>query len=160
MKKTTPTKLSRIESLSVLSKTLLAVKTLVINLNEPDLAGEAGPYPVLEFQMRPLSDAEWAEASSILNKTAGIPPEILQKPGEPPRYNDRDPAYMERVEKGVNLQRVFSLEKALVGFSFGEGTMEEKAVRFRESVPPKVFDALYAAVRSLSADPVRTANFI
>lgn len=155
----------RITSLGGLSETLLAVKTLVIDLN--DEGTDLGrPYPVMEFQMRPLSDAEWAQASQIYSKTALTPPEIPTKPGDPQRYNDRDPAYLERVEKAVNLQRVFALTLALVGFDFGsepdgrKSTLEEKAARFRAAVQPKVFDALYAAVRSVSADPVRTANFI
>ena len=149
-------------SLESLGKTLLSVKTLVIDLNEPDLEGEDAvrPYPVLEFQMRPLSDREWADATLVYTKTAGLPPEIPTKPGEPQRYNERDPEYLARVEKGVNLQRIAALEKALVGFDFGDGTLEQKAERFRDAVSPKVYDALYAAVRSLSTDPVRTANFI
>jgi len=155
----------RITSLGALGKTLLAVKTLVIDLNDEDAQGPL-PYPVLEFQMRPLSDAEWAEASLIYSKTALTPPEVQTKPGDPQRYNERDPAYLARVEKAVNLQRVYALTLALEGFDFGAepdgrtSTLEEKAARFRAAVQPKVFDALYAAVRSVSADPVRTANFI
>ena len=137
----------------------MAVKTLLLDLNSEG-ADLVRPYPVLEFRMRPLSDEEWTEATGVYNKIAGTPPEMPTPKGEPQRYNDRDPKYLAKVEEGVNLQRVFALTKALPDFDFGAGTLEEKAAQFRRAVTPKVFDALYVAVRSLSTEVVRVANFI
>ena len=137
----------------------MAPKVLRLDLNEPGLDEKDRVYPVLDFKLRPLTDKEWAEAGELYRKTAGVPPELPTKPGDPQRYNERDPAYQARLEEAIMLQRGFALQKALVDMELA-GSPADVCKRLRDSIPPRIFDALFAAVRVMTDEPVKLANFI
>lgn len=147
----------KVASLAQLSQTLFAPKVLTIDLNSPGATDRV--YPVLEFRMRPLTEAEWQEAASVYRLAAGSPPAALPGAAGKQEFNEDDAEYVKRKARAVMLQRVFCIRKALVDIEFKGATLDEQCAEVETAMSPRLVDALWGAIHQTTADPIQVASF-
>lgn len=138
-------------SLGDLSAAVMAPRTLTM---------EVQPTVFAEFRIQAL-DADVAKECDDIGRDV-VPPK-KQKAGPRGVVSDEvdfdDPAFI--VARGLVNQRrtTFVLLKGLVGFDIPGENLEEKNKALRKALPPRVINALYAAITGLTSDPIEVADF-
>jgi hypothetical protein len=114
---------------------------------------------MVQMEVRPLSDDEWSEVRKTgADLKAPVKKDKSNKevPGE---YDYDDPEYMRAATHLYELRRIHALALALPGIVIPGDSLEEKLAWQKKTLPPNLVAALYAAVTSLTSDPIQLAHF-
>jgi hypothetical protein len=126
----------------------------------------AVPWPggnTLTLKIRGLKAEEAAEIDKIGSDLR--PPKRVLKPamgGKPAveEFDHDDAGYRKQRDAYWELRRAALISKGLVGIDVPGESLEKKSEYLRSKFPPRIIDALDAAIRALTSDPIEQASFI
>jgi hypothetical protein len=109
-------------------------------------------------------DANKAKQIEAMRSEVGPPPKRTVKPAGPGKAaveedNLEDPAYREKMQANYYLRRTATIEAGLVGLPIPGDSIEQKNQYLASMFPPRVLEAIYAAILALTSDPIETASF-
>lgn len=127
-----------------------------------DFTCEFKPGQAVTFRIKALDALVAKECDDI---GADVRPPKKKIPAQGPRgtvteeldWEDKD--FLARRSQVNSLRTAFVLTRGLVDFEIPGETLEEKSKNLRAKLPPRVTEALFAAITGLTSDPVKQADF-
>ena len=107
------------------------------------------------FRLSALSGAEWDKADSFED----IEPPMLPGGDGFPQFNYTDKGFLEARRRGSRLKSAYIIDTGLVDLTLEGDTIEAKSDWLRSNFPVNLRVFLEEQITSLSADPIKLANF-
>lgn len=121
---------------------------------------EFKPGQPVTFSIRALESTVAKECDDI---GAEVRPPKKKVPGPRGTFTEEtdyeDETFLRKRSEVNALRTAFVITRGVVGFDIPGDDLAAKSAALRKSLPPRVIDALFAAITGLTSDPVKQADF-
>ena len=121
----------------------------------------------VQFKVRPLDVDTQREIDKLENEAPAPPkkqktasPSLARgRDSGPDEYDYRDKEYLRLVDEHLERKRTATIFHGLLDIEIPGETLEQKQQYLSKNFPPRILDAIAAAIRSLTTDTIERALF-